>query len=137
MCDILIPMQNTQEKMIDKIENRLQFLITILIFFLAVFPNIELQGCILVVFYIIDYILFTTLGKKMSEKRLTYLNTILFIGIGSYIIPLTVLALSAKNAIVPVWQGYTWMALIFISIWFMILVPLILLIMILIYSVKK
>ncbi len=96
----------TKDKLIDQASNRLQFAITILVFFLVVFPEIGKAGAILVVAYIVDYIFFEIIKGKIEPKGLRLINHLLLAGVGSFIIPLIIIAMSTREGIVPMWQGY-------------------------------
>jgi len=128
-------MQDMKERLTNKIEIRLQFVVIMLVFFLTIFSGVQLAGCILVAAYIIDYIFFTALGDKIDERHLKWLNNTVLIGIGSYVIPLASIATSTQASSVPIWQGYTLMGLIFISMWLMVSIPVALLIMLLAFGI--
>jgi hypothetical protein len=121
--------------MINKIENRLQFIITILVFFLVIFPKPLLVGCILVAAYVLDYIIFAIVSEKIDEKWLRRINYLVLTGIGSYIFPLTLIALSTQNGIMSWWQWYAWVTPTFISILLMALVPVALLVILLVLGI--
>jgi hypothetical protein len=129
-------MHNVKEKMIEKIETRLQFVVVILVFFLSIFPNSLVSGSILIVAYIIDYIFFAKLGDRLNEKHLKWLNNMVLIGIASYIIPLTLMALSTQKGTIPLWQGYTLMGVTYVSIFLMIWIPVIILVMLLFLGIN-
>lgn len=80
-----------------KIENNLQLLITVSIFFLTIFESVRLGGCILVVGYIANYIVFELKEKRYTISNLTWIRRLLLIGLGSYAIPLFILALSTQD----------------------------------------
>lgn len=111
------------DRLTDKIETRLQFVVVIVVFFLTIFPGSLLGGCVLVVVYIIDYIFFAVRASKIKEKYLKWINTLTLIGTGSFIIPLALIALSTQKGNVPTWQGYAWIGSSFVSIWLMFLAP--------------
>ena len=115
-------MHNVKEKMIEKIETRLQFVVVILVFF--------------IVAYIIDYIFFAKLGDRLNEKHLKWLNNMVLIGIASYIIPLTLMALSTQKGTIPLWQGYTLMGVTYVSIFLMIWIAVIILVMLLFLGIN-
>lgn len=118
-----------KDRLVDKIEVRLQFALVIVIFFLTVFPDSLLPGgSILVVGYIINYIFFAVRGDKIKDKYLRVINIITLVGMGSFVIPLTLLALSTQKGVLPAWEAYTWMGSSLISILLMFVAPLSLLV---------
>ncbi|MEK7641708.1 MAG: hypothetical protein AAB365_01820 [Patescibacteria group bacterium] len=128
----------SKDRLIDRIETRLQFTITILVLFLAlsINQNISLSGCIIVVAYVVDYIFFAILGDKLSERALKFTNTWVVIGIASYIIPLTLAALSTQNNTLSGWQVYFWGGSTIVSFILMLSVPLIVLASIIITGIN-
>jgi len=88
--------------MVEKIENRLQFLITISIFFPFVlysfFKEVDeteksasgmlLKASTLVAAYLVSYLVFLVADKYISEKWIRYLNILVLLGIASFIFPI-------------------------------------------------
>ncbi|MCX6719424.1 MAG: hypothetical protein NTZ38_03565 [Candidatus Taylorbacteria bacterium] len=130
-------MQTTKERTTDKIETRLQFTITILTFFLVLFPVQQLAGCIVVAAYVIDYIIFAVRSDKISEKHLRWINVSILIGIGSYIIPLAILALSTQDKTIPFWQVYIWMTSTYASMVIMIIAPIAILVELFAFGINR
>ena len=124
------------DKLISKIESRLQFVITVLTIFLFAFPTLNPSGYIIVVVYIITYILFAIFDTRINEKWLKQINTVVLIGIGSFLIPLTLVALTGINATMPLWQAYTWLGSTLISTFLMLSAPIVLIILILTTGIK-
>jgi hypothetical protein len=129
-------MQSIKEKLADKIEVRLQFIITILTFFIVIIKELEQKGCILVAVYIIDYIFFTRVSNTINEKYLQWIDTTVLVGIGTFIIPLAVIALSTQGGTMPLFIGYSWLVMISASILLLVTIPIILLIMLIAYGVN-
>lgn len=107
-------MENTIEKIINKIENKLQFTTTIAIFFPALMygyfmysgltehvsqSNAVTYWGYLVGMYILIYVLFNILQKYISEKQLKFLNIISLFDIGSFIFPIVYLSLITPETI--------------------------------------
>lgn len=106
-----------------KIENNVRFIITISVFFLALIPEIRFEGCVLIVFHIINYIVFELMEKKYTTTNLQWINWSLLAGIGVYVFPLTSLALSTQNYILPTWAYSLWLESIKVSTWLVMLLP--------------
>ncbi|MES2471133.1 MAG: hypothetical protein V4526_02800 [Patescibacteria group bacterium] len=113
----------SENKLIGKIENNLRFIITISIFFLALIPESKLVGAIIIAGYIANYIVFEIRSNKFSSRNLKWISTSLFVGIGSYAIPLSIIALSTQNYLFPSWELSVLKALIFISMLIIVLLP--------------
>lgn len=129
-------MQDNKEDLIKKIENNLRFVITISIFFLTIFPESRLAGSIIVVGYIIDYIGFQFRTKTLTVRNLKWIETSLLIGIGSYVVPLGIMAFSTQNIPLSQFGIWTWHASLFTSIWIIVCMPAITLAMIVLLSDK-
>jgi uncharacterized membrane protein len=124
------------DRLTDKIEIRLQFVVVILVFFLTVFSGSLLQGCMLVAVYIIDYIFFAVRAPRIKERYLKWINVLTLIGTGSFIIPLALIALSTQKGTMPTWQGYAWIGSSFVSIWLMFLAPVAILLTLAVFGIN-
>src|SRR3984885_14009520 len=94
------------KELTTQIENRLQFLITISIFFPVLLYSffqtfgesekdsnaILLKAASLVFVYLIDYILFLIVKKDIGDKRMRWLNILVIVGIASFILPISLTA---------------------------------------------
>ena len=129
-------MSHITDRLTDKIEIRLQFVAVILVFFLTVFEKSLFAGCIIVALYVVDYIFFVSVAERLQEKILKWVNISTLVGIGSFVIPLTMIALSTHGGNIPVWEAYTWMGSSLVSIVCMFIAPLALLILLGIYGIN-
>lgn len=96
--------QENNKEFIKEIENRLQLVITISIFFLAIISyffksrgadevrvnEIVLSYGIILVFYLLNYILFEIFRLKIKEVFLKWINWSLLFGIAVFIFPISV-----------------------------------------------
>ncbi|MCC2630199.1 MAG: hypothetical protein K0S38_8 [Candidatus Paceibacter sp.] len=116
-------MNQSQKKLKAQIESRLQFVITILVFFLALIPNATLPGGILVALYVFIYFLFAWHENLLLEKHLHFVNKSVLLSIASFILPITVLSIS-YTGVTPTWlAGLTMKSLMFLSMWALVLIP--------------
>jgi hypothetical protein len=129
-------MENNIEELVKKVENNLRFIITITIFFLSIFPEIRLEGCVLIVAYIFNYIAFEVRVKNLIEENLRWIKNLLYIAISSYVIPLTVVALSTQKTTIGSLEFLTFKAGIITSMVGIMFIPTIILIVIVFSSNK-
>ena len=130
-------MERTKEDFVKNIEDNLRFIITISIFFLTLLPEGKFQGCFFIAAYIINYIIFEIRINKFGIRNLKWIKTSLFVGIGSYIIPLSVVAFSTQNEFFSSIGTYIFiMATAFISMLAIVSIPAITLVMVSFLSEK-
>lgn len=96
----------SKERLAEKVENRLQFVITISVFFGALLYNffkftntneldsngIVLQESSLVVVFICSYLLFSIYSKKIPVKWLKRLDHLVLFSVGCFVFPMIVMA---------------------------------------------
>lgn len=115
-------MSNQSEKTIAQIENRLQFVVTLNVFFVtlmygisilagnteSISQNSSIQGSLIVFFYLLNYVVFEIWGKKMKEKGLKWINGSVLAGIACFVVPILFIALSTAKSqpVVPAWIAY-------------------------------
>ena len=68
--------------------------------------------------------------ESVSTRHLKWVHTSLIIGIASYIVPLSIMAMSGASRIVPVWEAYIWLWSSVVSVYLMTSIPLVILVMI-------
>lgn len=101
--------ENNSE-IIKEIQDRFRFVILVVIFFLGLLynffnefrpeksDNIVLSYSILIVLYILIYILFEVVKKRLILKWLKTINSLMIINIGIFIIPISFLSLSVVES---------------------------------------
>jgi hypothetical protein len=129
-------MKDVKDEAIRQVDNNLRFVITISIFFLSVFSEARLAGCIIIVFYIINYIIFQIKAKKLTPLNLKYINWSLLVGIGSYVIPFSVIAFSTQNITLSKLSLQTWQISLIGSMWIIMCAPIVTLLMILFFQTR-
>lgn len=102
---------NQKEKMVNKIEGRLQFVIVLGVFFLTLVYGIaKLAGdteqgsqasavgaSIVVLGYIVAYVFFAIWGERIKELGLKWINGTIIFGIACYISPILLMGLSTAK----------------------------------------
>jgi hypothetical protein len=119
-------MKNTKEIT----RNYLQFVITVSIFFLAVFPNVAPVGYILIVAYLLCFLVFELRNKEYTLRNLRWINTGLLFGVTAYIIPLLLLAYSSQDIILYGWGLVSVRTALYISMIMITAIPAIIFVMI-------
>jgi hypothetical protein len=110
--------------MTAEIENRFQLLITVSLFFPVLLANlgtiagespeksslILLQTSAMVGLYLIDYILFQSRKHKLSTRSSIWINRLLLIALGAFVIP--ILGITALSLNPPAWLawGAAWLS---------------------------
>lgn len=140
--------QNNQN-LIAEIRGRIQFIITIAIFFVAAiyyFYNIydkndansvALSSTLFVVFYLIFYISFESRGKMINLKYLKLINTLILMGAGIFLVPLIFLGMTAapqKGLTAFILIMFVKLQLFTISLWALAIFPLAILILLEVFS---
>jgi hypothetical protein len=117
------------KELIKEIDNRLQLALVIAIFFpglLSTFStfigdavsktsNIVLSWSALIAVYLLAYVFFKASGKIIPKPVLKWLNRILLLGIGFFVVPITVFTCS--NGMSSHWIAWLYTRLFVISIW--------------------
>ncbi len=122
-------MPNNKE-LISEIRNRIQFLVTIAIFFSGVLyyffnvfdknnaSRIALQYALIVIFYLLSYFFFELFKNKINKTFLAFINVLTLLGVVVFIIPIFYLGV-LKNEL----SGFIDIILFNISIWGLFIIP--------------